>query len=174
VSTGLRITGVAVVGILAAIALFIALAYTVSTPRHFIALGSPVRQDDFVYVVTGVGRAPEISNGAAKARAAGVFYIVTIRVDNDAKRVSFRWDERIPHIVDAQGHRYDKSTDGQAALDAATKPNFSIAPGQSASFQAVFDVPADIAKPALAFDNGLLMGDIFDLAAYRRVGVVLY
>lgn len=173
-STGLRITGVAVVAILAAIALFIALAYTFSTPRHFVTLGTPIRQDDFVYVVTGVGRTPEISNGAATARATGVFYIVTIRVDNGAKRVSFRWDERIPHIVDAQGRRYDKSTDGQAALNAATKPSYSVAPGQSASFQAVFDVPANIDKPALALDNGILMGDIFNLASYRRIGVMLY
>jgi hypothetical protein len=165
---------VAVVAILAAIALFTALAYTFSTPRSFVSLGTPVRQDDFVYVVTGVGRAPEISNGAATARATGIFYIVTIRVDNDAKRVSFRWDERIPHIVDGQGRRYDKSADGQAALNAATKPHYTIAPGQSASFQAVFDLPVTIEKPSLAFDNGILMGDIFDMAAYRRIGVMLY
>lgn len=170
----MRVTGVLVVGILVLISIFVALAYTVATPRHFVAMGTPIRQDDFVYVVTGVGRTPEISNHAATARANGVFYIVTIRVDNDAKRVSFRWDERIPHIVDAQGHRYDKSTDGQAALNAATNPNYSIPAGQSASFQAVFDVPADIDKPAVALDNGILMGDIFNFAAYRRIGVTLY
>jgi hypothetical protein len=174
VSSGLRITGVAVVAVLVAVSLFVALGYTYSTPRHFVALGTPIHQDDFVYVVTGVGRSPEISNGAATARATGIFYIVTIRVDNDAKRASFRWDERIPHIVDAQGHRYDKSPDGQAALNASTKPNYTIPAGQSASFQAVFDVPADIQAPALALDNGILMGDIFNLAAYRRIGVTLH
>ena len=41
-------------------------------------------------------------------------------------------------------------------------------------FQAVFDVPTSIEKPSLAFDNGILMGDVFDLVAYRRIGVMLY
>ena len=171
---GLRISGVAVVAVLVVFALAIAGLYTFSTPQHFVALGTPIQQDDFVYVVTGVGRSPEIANKVATAQAHGMFYIVTIRVDNDAKRVDFKWDERIPHIVDAQGDRYDKSPDGQAALDAAIKPRYTIPAGQSSSFQAVFDVPANIVKPALVLDNGILMGDIFNLVEYRRIGVDLY
>jgi hypothetical protein len=151
-----------------------AFLYTFATPRHFVALGTPIRQDDFVFVVTGVGRAPAISNSAASATAHGIFYIVTIRVDNNARRVDFKWDERIPHIVDAQGHRYDKSRDGQAALDAFDTPKYTVGPGESSSFQAVFDLPVDVDKPVVALDNGILMGDLFNLAAYRRVGVILY
>ena len=161
-------------GILVAIALAIAGLYTFSTPQRYVALGTPIQQDDFVYVVTAVGRTPQISNKSATAKANGIFYIVTIRVDNKARRVAFKWDERIPQIVNAQGTRYDKSRDGQAALDAATKPSYTIPAGQSATFQAVFDVPADIEKPVLAFDNGILMGDLFNLIAYRRIGVNLY
>jgi hypothetical protein len=174
VGRGLKITGVAVVAVLVAIALAVAALYTFSTPRHLVALGTPIQQDDFVYVVNGVGRTPQITNKAATAKSNGIFYIVTIRVDNEAKRVAFKWDERIPHIVDAQGNRYDKSPEGQAALDAATKPRYTIPAGQSASFQAVFDVPADIQKPVLALDNGILMGDLFNLVEYRRIGVILY
>lgn len=174
VGNRLRVTGVAVVGILVAIALAIAGLYTFSTPQRYVALGTPIQQDDFVYVVTAVGRTPQISNKSATAKANGIFYIVTIRVDNKARRVAFKWDERIPQIVNAQGTRYDKSRDGQAALDAATKPSYTIPAGQSATFQAVFDVPADIDKPVLAFDNGILMGDLFNLIAYRRIGVTLY
>ncbi|MDQ6767652.1 MAG: DUF4352 domain-containing protein [Candidatus Eremiobacteraeota bacterium] len=174
VGKGLRVTGVAVVVGLFVIALAVAGIYTFSTPRHFISLGTPIRQDDFTYIVTAVGRTPQIANRSAIAKANGIFYIVTIHVDNDAKREDFKWDERIPHIVDAQGERYDKSADGQAALDAALKPQYTISAGQSASFQAVFDVPADIQKPLLAFDNGILMGDLLNLVAYRRIGVILY
>lgn len=174
VSTRLRITGVAVVGVLVAIALALAGLYTYSTPQHFVALGTPIQQDDFEYVVTAIGRTAQISNSSATAKANGIFYIVTIRVDNRARRVAFKWDERIPHIVDAQGMRYDKSRDGQAALDAGAKPRYTIPAGQSATFQAVFDVPTDIEKPVLAFDNGILMGDLFNLIAYRRIGVDLY
>jgi len=174
VGTRLRVTGVAVVAVLLAIALAIAGLYTFSTPQRFVGLGTPIQQDDFVYVVTAVGRTPRISNSSATATANGIFYIVTIRVDNRARRVAFKWDERIPHINDAQGTRYDKSREGQAALDAATKPHYTIPAGQSATFQAVFDVPTDIEKPVLAFDNGILMGDLFNLIAYRRIGVNLY
>jgi hypothetical protein len=171
---GLRVTGVAMVIVLVIIALGFAGLYTFSTPHHFVALGTPIQQDDFIYVVTGVGRTRAIGSGAAATKANGTFYIITIRVDNDAKRVDFKWDERIPHIVDAQGDRFDKSPEGQAALDASIKPHFVVPAGQSASFQAVFDVPSDIQKPVLALDNGILMGDIFNLVEYRRVGVVLY
>lgn len=171
---GLRITGVAVIVVLVVIALAFAGLYTFAKPQRLVALGTPIQQDDFVYVVTGVGRSPTIGSGPDVSRAHGTYYIVTIRVDNDAKRVAFKWDERIPHIVDAEGDRFDKSPDGQAALDATTKPKFTVLPGQSASFQAVFDVPVDIQKPVLALDNGILMGDIFNLVEYRRVGVVLY
>lgn len=171
---GLRVTGVAVIVVLVAIALAFAGLYTFAKPQRFVALGTPIQQDDFVYVVTGVGRSTTIGNGSNVSRAHGTYYIVTIRVDNDAKRVAFKWDERIPHVVDAEGDRFDKSPDGQAALDAVTKPKFTVLPGQSASFEAVFDVPVDVHKPVLALDNGILMGDIFNLVQYRRVGVVLY
>ena len=171
---GLRITGVAIVLALVVIALGLAALYTFSTPHRFVPLGTPIQQDDFIYVVTGIGRTPTIGSGATTTKAKGTFYIVSIRVDNDAKRVAFKWDERIPHIVDADGQRYDKSPEGQAALDAAVKPRFTVPAGESATFQAVFDVPTNIRKPVLALDNGILMGDLFNLAEYRRVGVVLY
>jgi hypothetical protein len=154
--------------------LAIAALYTFATPHRFVALGTPVRQDDFAYTVTGVGRAPMISNNAASATAHGVFYIVSIRVDNNARRVGFVWDEHIPHIVDEHGHRWDVSNSGQAALDSSLKPRFAIAAHESRTFEAIFDVPVDIAKPVLVFDNGILMGDVFNLVAYRRIGVVLY
>ena len=172
-SSGLR-WGFGAFGIVLVGVLTLAALYTFSTPNRFVTLGTPIHQDDFVYTVTGVGRTPKISNSASRATAQGEFYIVSIRVDNDAKRVGFVWDERIPHIVDRQGQRYDKSPAGQAALDASLKPRFSIAPGDSSTFQAVFDVPSNIEKPALVFDNGILMGDVFNFVAYRRIGVELY
>ncbi len=169
-----RVWGIVALGIVLVAVLTLAALYTFSTPKRFVALGTPIHQDDFVYTVTGVGRTPSISNSASHATAQGEFYIVSIRVDNDAQRAGFVWDERIPHIVDDHGHRFDKSPDGQAALDASLKPRFSIGPGDRSTFQAVFDVPSNIEKPALVFDNGILMGDVFNLVAYRRIGVELY
>jgi hypothetical protein len=170
----LRVLSFGAFGVVLALVLAVAALYTFSAPRRFVALDTPIRQDDFVYTVTGVGRTPTISNPAASANAKGEFYIVTIRVDNDAKRVSFVWDERIPHIIDAQGQRWDVSPQGQMALDAALKPRFSIPAGDSRTFEAVFDVPTTIERPSLVFDNGILMGDVFNLVAYRHIGVELY
>jgi hypothetical protein len=169
-----RIAGIAFLALIVIAVISLAGMYTFSMPRRLVALGTPIRQDDFVYTVTAVGRAPQISNGAASAKANGMFYLVTIRVDNHARRVDFKWDEKIPHIVDAHGRRFDKSTEGQAALDASVKPRYSIPAGESRSFQAVFDVPENMDKPALVLDNGILMGDVFNLVAYRRIGVMLY
>jgi hypothetical protein len=154
--------------------LAIAALYTFARPNQFVALGTPLRQGDFVYTVTGIGRAPMISNKAASAAAQGVFYIVSIRVDNNARRVGFVWDEHIPHILDEHRHRWEVSNTGQAALDSSLKPRFAIAAHESRTFEAIFDVPVDIAKPVVVFDNGILMGDVFSLVAYRRIGVALY
>jgi hypothetical protein len=164
--------GIFVVVVLGALA--VTVLYTFSTPRSFVALGTPIRQDDFVYTVTGVGRTPQISNTFGSARAHGIFYIVTIRVENNARRAGFIWDENIPHIVDASGHRWDIAKQAQATLDASLRPRFSIAAHGRGTFESIFDVPMDITKPVLVFDNGILMGDVLNLGAYRRVGVMLY
>lgn len=169
-----RLLSILAIGIVLLAAISIAVLYTFSGPRHVVGLDTPIRQDDFVYSVTAVGRTRAISNRAASATARGEFYIVAVHVENDARRVSFVWDERIPHIVDAQGRRWDHSPQGQAALDAAITPSFSIPAGESRTFQTVFDVPLTIEKPTLVFDNGILIGDVFNLAAYRRIGVQLY
>jgi hypothetical protein len=155
-------------------ALAITALYTFSRPRSFVALGTPIHQGDFVYTVTGVGRTPQISNTFGSARAHGIFYIVTIRVENDARHAGFIWDENIPHIVDANGHRWDIAKQAQAALDASMRPKFAIAAHGRSTFQSIFDVPADIDKPVLVFDNGILMGDVLNFGAYRRIGVMLY
>jgi hypothetical protein len=169
-----RYAGIGLFLVIVAVVLAIASLYTFSKPQHMVALGTPVHQDDFVFTVTGVGRASEISNKAASAKANGIFYIVSIRVDNNAQRVSFIWDEHIPHIVDASGQRWDISREAQAALDASLKPSFAIAAHDSRTFEAIFDVPPNTSKPVLVFDNGILMGDVFNLVAYRRIGVILY
>lgn len=169
-----RLISIVALGIVLVGAIAIASLYNFSGPRHMVLLDTPIHQDDFVYTVTAIGRTHVISNRAASATANGEFYIVAVRVDNNARRVSFVWDERIPQIVDAQGNRWNHSPQGQAALDAAIEPSFSIPAGESRTFQAVFDVPLTIEKPALVFDNGILMGDVFNLVAYRRIGVQLY
>src|SRR5579864_5398261 len=164
-----RLLSIWAIGIVLVAVISISVLYNFSGPRRLVGLDTPIHQDDFVYSVTAIGRTRAISNRAASATARGEFYIVAVRVENNARRVSFVWDERIPRIIDARGRRWDHSSQGQAALDAAITPSFSIPAGESRTFQAVFDVPLTIEKPTLVFDNGILMGDVFNLVAYRRI-----
>jgi hypothetical protein len=157
------------VGLLAgAIALF----YT-TQPARVVAFGQPIRQDDFLYTVVGVAKAKSLSDGIGHVQAQGLFYVATVEVANKALRVDYRWDPAIVYVVDAAGHQYRFSLDGQRALDVSSARSPIVAPGATTRFQVAFDLPRQIDKPALAFSHGILMGDVFDGAAYTRARVPL-
>jgi hypothetical protein len=71
--------------------------YFRSLPPDVVAVGAPVRQDDFTYTVTRVVR--HRTNGL-------VSYVVTVRVDNEAKLVDYRWSDDIVYVTDSNGRRY--------------------------------------------------------------------
>jgi hypothetical protein len=142
-------------------------------PAHVVAFGEPIRQDDFLYTVVGVTKSRTIGDGTVRAAAHGLFYVASIDVKNEAMRVSYRWDPAIVYVVDASGRTFQFSVDGQRALDAARPQSQMVDAGDSARFQVAFDLPAGVDRPALAFSNGILMGDVFDGAAYSRARVPL-
>jgi hypothetical protein len=142
--------------------------YLGDRPTHLVALGTPIRQDDFQYTVVGVTRAASI--GGVPAR--GVFYVIKVRVENDALRVPYLWRPDEVRIVDASGRSYGYSPGGQRALDLAN-PAAVVNRGTTADFDVAFDVPRGIVRPQLAFSNGILMGDLFDGAAYEKARVPL-
>lgn len=142
-------------------------------PEHVVAFGEPIRQDDFLYTVVGVTKSRTLGAGADRAAAHGLFYVASIDVKNEAMRVAYRWDPAIVYVVDASGRKFEFSVDGQRALDAARPQSQMVDAGDSARFDVAFDLPAGVDKPALAFSNGILMGDVFDGAAYSRARVPL-
>lgn len=148
--------------------------YAFSKPQVFVGLGVPIRQDDFTYTVTAVGKAKTVGRGSQAVRARGIFYLVTVRLDNHAVRVPYQWDDSVAHVIDASGATYGVAAQVQAKLNEDNPTSHVVPAGGHASFQLAFDLPQDAPKPALAFSNGILMGDVFDLVAYRRTGVVLY
>jgi len=163
-----------VAGVLVAAAIAV-VATALASPgaTHDVAIGQPIRQDDFTYTVLGFSRSQDVGLGRDRVRAKGVFYVVTIEVDNQAKVVSFRWDPSIAAIVDAHGRRYEFSVDAQRVLDAGSGEGQVVAAGDARKFLVAFDVPSTIVRPALSLSNGILMGDVFDLAAYARARVPL-
>ena len=165
--------GLGALGALAAAVLAAGYFFVAAQPPQEVRFGQPIFQDDFVYMVVGVTRTKSIGLDGGAARAAGTFYIATLEVTNKALRVAYRWDPSIVYVVDAAGHKYDFSIDGQRALDARHPADLVVEAGQSERFAVAFDLPVKPDRPALAFSNGIMMGDVFDGAAYLRARVPL-
>jgi len=147
-------------GLILAVVIVIVAIYVRSLPLNVIAIGEPVRQDDFLYTVTNVD----------KHRAGDtVSYVVTVRVDNQAKIVDYRWSDDKVYVTDSADVRYRAiESGGLGGSDRA-----AIAAGSSAAYQLTFDLPSTAEHPMLHYWNGIMMGDIFDFATYGRVAVPL-
>lgn len=147
-------------GLILAVVLVVVAIYVRSLPHDLNAIGEPVRQDDFLYTVTHVN----------KHRAADIVsYVVTVRVDNQAKVVDYRWSDDTVYVTDSAGRRYHATEPGGSGEP--DRP--AIAAGSSAAYKLTFDLPSTAEHPMLHYWNGILMGDIFDVAAYARVAIPL-
>ena len=163
--------GAGIVG--AAVIAGLLLFYLSGSPPYQVAIGQPIRQDDFLYTVVGVAKARTVGDDAHKAVAHGIFYVTTIEVDNRAMRVGYRWDPSIVFVTDDAGKRYTLSLDAQRALDATHPVDTMIDAGGSARYDVAFDLPSGVRHPVLGFSNGIMMGDVFNGAAYTRARVPL-
>lgn len=108
------------------------------------------------YAVTEVRTVPSIGT----ERAAGVFYLVTLRTRFDSTTISSRRGlEPLapnPHslvVLDADGHRYLPSPTAQSALGSAglagrplSRP---LVPAESYTTTFAFDLPAGVRQPRL-------------------------
>jgi hypothetical protein len=139
--------------------LAIGLVYIGSLPARVIAVGTPVRQDDFSYTVTRVTK---------HRRTENIAYEVTIRVDNQAKVVDYQWRDAIAYVSDTAGRQYRAQPNPR---DGSDRP--PIAAGSSAEYTLTFVLPATAQRPTLRYSNGILMGDVFDGAAYLRAAIPL-
>lgn len=147
--------------------------YSSGSPPYQVAIGEPIRQDDFLYTVVGVTKARTVGGDAHKAVAHGIFYVTTIQVDNQAARIGYRWDPSIVFVADDAGTRYTMSLDAQRAIDATQPVDTMIDAGRSARYEVAFDLPSGVRHPVLGFSNGIMMGDVFNGAAYTRARVPL-
>jgi len=143
------------------------------SPPYQVAIGEPIRQDDFLYTVVGVTKARTVGDDAHKAVSHCVFYVTTIQVDNQAMRVGYQWDPSMVFVTDDAGKRYTMSLDAQRAIDASHPVDTMIDAGKSARYEVAFDLPSDARHPVLGFSNGIMMGDVFSGAAYTRARVPL-
>lgn len=128
------------------------------SPQQVVAMHQLRCFDDWCASVEQVEQRPAIG----PARASGIFYLVTIRVASQAKRISQRALDAAVFLMDERGVRYAISPQGQKALEAAGQAgqplNSWLDAGGSFTYTAVFDVPAKIAQPGLVISHGAFPG----------------
>lgn len=120
-------------------------AWSFARTGPIVGLHQPVRHDDFLFTVNGV-------------RPRQKQLLVEILVVNQAKRVDYHWRDSIAYVQDARGNRYAAVSGGR----------FTLAPGDSRTATAAFDIPNDARGLTLRFWDGIDMGDALDAATYAR------
>lgn len=152
-------------------------SYVLTRPAKTIAWGEPIYHDDFVYSVEQVKKQKTIGGGTRSLSARGMFRIVTLKVANNAVRVNHRWDISMAYVEDQSGNKYRHSPEAQQVWDEATGvQNAAIhntPKGAVETADIVFDLPENIQNPGLKIWKGVLMGDVLDGIAYRKVKVLL-
>ena len=113
--------------------------------------------------VVRVDTTSSIGEAGKEIRAGGTFYVVTLRVSNNAQRVPLRLEEPRITIVDAEGFRYERSLDAEHALASGPLVNLErpVDAGHSFTRVIVVDVPHAVREPRLH----VTMGGPLDRAA---------
>ncbi len=163
------LAGVAVIGLYT--------GYVMTRPEKTITLGEVIHHDDFDYSVAKVKKIKNIGSDTRSVSAGGTFYVVTLKVENNAVRVNHRWDISMTYVEDQAGTKYRHSVEAQKVWDETQGvPNAAVhntPRGAAESADIVFDLPENIQNPCLKIRKDVLVGDVFDGVAYRKVKVPL-
>jgi hypothetical protein len=129
--------------------------------------GQTLQFDDFFFTLVRVSRSLPLEGEPSFAARPMVRYAVTLKIDNRAKRVPFRFSESSLAIVDqANGGRfYVHAADQKAHDDAAgTHPGdpLILKAGESANREYVFRVPASAVSPHMRIAPGGWSGLVID------------
>ncbi len=137
-----------------AVALITYIVWCNARPAFTVAVGTPIRHDDFLFTVTAVRRIP-LSDSFTE-------YHVDVLVRNEAMRVPYKWRDSIAYLRDASGRSHPPLTNGA----------FTLNPSESGTAHLLFRLRADSSNP-LRFWDGIFMGDAFNGVAYAHAAVPL-
>jgi hypothetical protein len=121
--------------------------------------GQTIQFDDFFFTLKDVTCSqPNLLEGRS-ASPRLVRYIVTLTVDNRARRVPFRFNDQSLAIVDQrEGRRFYVDPAAQKAHEEATGARvldpLVLKAGESATKDYVFSVPADVVAPRMRIAPG--------------------
>ena len=99
----------------------------------------------------------ETTRQIGAATAEGVFYVVTVRVDNRARGRAQR-ELGLRALLWSDGKQYETSSKAQSAWEMGHPETIpltaQIQPGQSILSDQVFEVPASVTSPGIFFSHG--------------------
>lgn len=117
--------------------------------------------------VERVDTASRIGEGSDALLAGGTFYVVTVRVSSDARRVPLELNRPRAVLVDAEGYRYERVPDAEQRLSRDGVPGDleeRVDAGHSFTRRLVFDVPRGVREPRLHMTEGSLIERAVELA----------
>ena len=99
-------------------------------------------------------------------RAGGTFYVVTLRVSSDARRVPLHLEQPRVVIVDAEGFRHERSLEAEERLASSQLSELErpVKAGDSFTRAIVIDVPRDVRQPRLHVAMGGPLDRALELA----------
>jgi hypothetical protein len=141
---------------------------SLASRERTLALGEPKRFCGFYldcHMAVAVERV-DTASSIGDIQAGGTFYVVTLRVSSDARRVPLRLEQPSVVIVDAEGFRHERSLDAEQKLGAAQAAPLErlVEAGDSFTRVVVIDVPHGVRDPRLLVTMGGPLDRVAELA----------
>lgn len=163
------LTATLIVGLCLAL---LAILAALNRRNQVVGLNQEIQYDDFAFSVVGTRTAASLATGEPQMSAGGVYYVVTMRVANHARRVDYTLDKTTAILVDDRGREFHLSPDGQRALDSARKQRDEcegpIPAGASCTTEIVFELPVGAQASHLRISEGGAVGDVLDSVFYGK------
>lgn len=137
-------------------------ASTNNQPKTIAKIGEPVQDGDLMFTATEVTTASSLGNQFTRKDAQGIFYLVTLKIENKGKETK-TIDSSMISLTDGQGRKFDRSIDGQTAkgLSQGQVDLFlqQVQPGLGVTGDIVFDIPKDATGLKLLVKGSLFGSD---------------
>jgi len=118
--------------------------------------------------VEAVQRVSHVGQGAEQVQADGVFYLITVRVNNDGMQARLPLRNPKATLIDAYGVTYTRSLEAEQALAEAEAEGVpiafarSVSAGHSYTKTIIFDVPSTVRAPKLLVTQGMVLDQFIE------------
>ncbi len=139
-----------------------------------VGLNQEIQYDDFAFSVQGVRKVNSLGSGESQTNAEAVYYLVTLKIANHAKRVDFTFKRASAILVDDAGREFRLSENAQRALESqGDKCSGAIPARASCTTELAFELPENAHASLLRISEGGTFGDILDFVFYGTKRIAL-